>query len=157
MKPMDKIANGDGQMDWKAGWYALDRENIALRARVAEVEKRDSEAAHHVESVIAMRTGFTGDRPYVGWKGLGLALNEALDARDAAEARVTELTAQLATARRDALEEAAEVCQKISNTDLVAANPPYEEGYSDAADTCFHAIRALIAQEDAAQDRGAEE
>jgi hypothetical protein len=75
-----------------------------LRARVEALEKRDSEAATHVESVIAMRTGFTGDMPYVGWKGLGLALNEALDARDAAEAQVAALTAQLATAREDALQ-----------------------------------------------------
>ena len=56
--------------------------------------------------------------------------------------------AALATARRDALEEAAKVCQRISNTDLAATNPPYEAGYSDAADACFHAIRALIAQEE---------
>jgi hypothetical protein len=80
-----------------------------LRARVEALEKRDSEAATHVESVIAMRTGFTGDMPYVGWKGLGLALNEALDARDAAEAQVAALTAQLATAREDAYEQAAQV------------------------------------------------
>jgi hypothetical protein len=80
-----------------------------LRARVEALEKRDSEAATHVESVIAMRTGFTGEMPYVGWKGLGLALNEALDARDAAEAQVAALTAQLATAREDAYEQAAQV------------------------------------------------
>jgi len=44
--------------------------------------KLDREAATHVESLICMRTDFTGDPPYVGWKGLGLALKEALDERD---------------------------------------------------------------------------
>ena len=63
----------------------------AAEARVKQLEQLDSEAATYVESVIAMRTHFTGEPPYVGWKGLGLALNEALDARDAAEAKVTVL------------------------------------------------------------------
>lgn len=56
-----------------------------LRALVAErdvLRLMDAEAATHVESVICMRTDFTGDPPYVGWKGLGLALTEALDVRD---------------------------------------------------------------------------
>lgn len=42
----------------------------------------DREAATHVELPIVMRTEFTGEDPYVGWEGLGLALNEALDERD---------------------------------------------------------------------------
>lgn len=46
------------------------------------LRRMDREAATYVESVICMRTDFTGDPPYVGWKGLGLALNEALDERD---------------------------------------------------------------------------
>lgn len=50
--------------------------------RIERLAKMDREAAEHVESVICMRTGFTGDPPYVGWKGLGLALREALDERD---------------------------------------------------------------------------
>lgn len=57
-----------------------------IRALAAERDKwrdLDAQAAEHVESVIAMRTGFTGNPPYVGWKGLGLALTEALDERDA--------------------------------------------------------------------------
>lgn len=54
---------------------------VSLRAaeRFETYFRMDCEAAGYVESVIAMRTGFTGDPPYVGWKGLGLALNEALD------------------------------------------------------------------------------
>jgi len=52
-----------------------------LRAEVKQLRARDSEAAEYVESPICMRTGFTGDPPYVGWKGLGLALEEALDAK----------------------------------------------------------------------------
>ena len=58
----------------------------ALSAERDALRKLDSEAATHVESVIVMRTGFTGDPPYVGWKGLGLALTEALDERDALKA-----------------------------------------------------------------------
>jgi len=46
------------------------------------LRRMDREAATYVESVICMRTDFSGDPPYVGWKGLGLALNEALDERD---------------------------------------------------------------------------
>ena len=61
---------------------ALRSQNAAKYARIAELERLDREAATHVESVIAMRTGFTGDGPYVGWRGLGMALNEALDERD---------------------------------------------------------------------------
>lgn len=51
----------------------------------------DTEASTHVESVIFMRTHFTGDKPYVGWKGLGLALTEALDERDELRAQVMAL------------------------------------------------------------------
>lgn len=53
-----------------------------LQARVHKLAKLDSESANHVECVICMRTHFTGNPPYVGWKGLGLALTEALDERD---------------------------------------------------------------------------
>jgi hypothetical protein len=53
-----------------------------LEAEVEKWKKLDSEAATYVESVICMRTDFTGNPPYVGWEGLGLALNEALDERD---------------------------------------------------------------------------
>jgi hypothetical protein len=50
--------------------------------RIKTLARLDREAATYVESVICMRTGFTGKPPYLGWKGLGLALNEALDDRD---------------------------------------------------------------------------
>lgn len=53
-----------------------------LRRHVERLRKRDMEAAEHVEEPICMRTHFTGEPPYVGWKGLGLALREALDERD---------------------------------------------------------------------------
>lgn len=42
----------------------------------------DKEAAAFVETVICLRTDFTGEAPYTGWKGLGMALTEALDERD---------------------------------------------------------------------------
>lgn len=49
---------------------------------IERLRQRDTEAAEYVESVICMRTHFTGEEPYVGWKGLGIALREALDERD---------------------------------------------------------------------------
>ena len=51
----------------------------SLKERVDTLEKLDSEAATYVESIIVQRTHFTGEYPYVGWRGLGLALNETLD------------------------------------------------------------------------------
>lgn len=57
-----------------------------LEAERDKLRKLDEEAATHVETVICMRTGFTGEPPYVGWKGLGLALTEALDERDSLRA-----------------------------------------------------------------------
>ena len=63
---------------------AEQREEIAkLQSDLDIFMRLDREAATHVESVIVMRTGFTGESLYVGWKGLGLALTEALDERDA--------------------------------------------------------------------------
>ena len=53
-----------------------------MARRLRTFMKLDTEASNYVESPICMRTGFTGDPPYVGWKGLGLALNQALDERD---------------------------------------------------------------------------
>ena len=67
----------------RAQLSTAERERDEARKRVETLERMDREAATHVESVIAMRTAFSGDEPYVGWKGLGLALNEALDERDA--------------------------------------------------------------------------
>src|SRR5690606_14460208 len=60
----------------------LRAENEALREKAERFQKLDAEAATHVETVICTRTNFTGEPPYVGWEGLGLALREALDERD---------------------------------------------------------------------------
>lgn len=65
--------------------------------RFETYRRLDSEAATHVETVICMRTAFTGDPPYVGWKGLGLALVEALDERDRLRAAVARFTAERAS------------------------------------------------------------
>lgn len=51
-------------------------------AEIDMLQALDREAATYVETVIATRTNFTGEPPYVGWKGLGLALTEALDELD---------------------------------------------------------------------------
>ena len=53
-----------------------------MRAENERLRRLDAQAATYVETVICMRTHFTGEPPYVGWKGLGLALREALDERD---------------------------------------------------------------------------
>lgn len=63
--------------------------------RIKELERLDTEAANYVECVICMRTHFTGDRPYVGWKGLGLALTETLDRYDAAKNLISELESRI--------------------------------------------------------------
>lgn len=65
-----------------------------LEARVAELERLDREAATHVESLICMRTHFTGEYPYVGWRGLGLALKEHLDTQAAEIAALREAVAK---------------------------------------------------------------
>ena len=52
----------------------------ALRAEVEKWKQLDREAATYVESVICLKSNrFTGNPPYVGWKGLGLALKEDYD------------------------------------------------------------------------------
>lgn len=55
--------------------------------------KLDAEAATYVETEICMRTHFTGEPPYVGWKGLGLALREVLDERDRLRAALASVEA----------------------------------------------------------------
>ena len=68
--------------------------NVVLE-NLENYRKLDREAASYVETVIAMRTNFTGDPPYVGWKGLGLALREALDERDKMKRELAETQRQL--------------------------------------------------------------
>lgn len=57
---------------------------VAQEERITTLERLDSEASTHVESQIAMLPRFTGEEPYVGWKGLGLALKEELEAKSKA-------------------------------------------------------------------------
>jgi len=59
-----------------------------IQEKIAGLQRLDYEAAKYVETPIIMRTGFTGDQPYVGWKGLGQAMEEAFDERDAAVALI---------------------------------------------------------------------
>jgi len=71
-----------------------------LRKQQERIEEMERWAGK-VECIIATRTVFTGDPPYVGWKGLSLALHEALDARDAAQAREAKRVALLERAQRE--------------------------------------------------------
>lgn len=59
-----------------------------LKEEVRKWRDLENEAARYVESVICMKaTHFTGEEPYVGWKGLGLALSQDYeDARRMREA-----------------------------------------------------------------------
>lgn len=57
-----------------------------LEASNEKLKNLDAAAATHVESQIVMLPRFTGEPPYVGWKGIGLALKEELS-----EKRTTEL------------------------------------------------------------------
>lgn len=89
-EPDDLIATlYEGSEDANARLIAMAPD---LAKRVLELEARDREAATHIETRIAMRTHFTGDPPYVGWSGLGVAMVEKFD-KD--EARIAELEAAL--------------------------------------------------------------
>ena len=77
-----RIAELEGEISLR------DRTALERADRIAGLEKLDREAATHVESLICLRTDFTGEPPHVGWKGLGLALKEHLDKQDA---RIAEL------------------------------------------------------------------
>jgi len=61
----------------------------------AEIERlrSDAELGCECEGVIALKTHFTGDHPYVGNDGVLLALNEALDRADAAQSEAAALRA----------------------------------------------------------------
>lgn len=88
----------DGTVVWKsendarrsAGWslyHVAEVERLtaaynAIEMATDRLRGLDAEAAKFVELPIISRTGFTGEGPYVGWRGLGKALNEALDVRD---------------------------------------------------------------------------
>lgn len=78
--------------DWKAAAAAI-VERDTLRSQLAEAKAKLAQARTYVEGPIAGRTKFDGEPPYVGWKGLGLAMEEAFDDRDS-------LREQLAEARR---------------------------------------------------------
>lgn len=88
---------------WK-GAHAFCEERIdncaielnTLRAEVEKWKKLDREAATHVESVICMKSNrFTTEPPYVGWKGLGLALTEDYDELSRLRAEVESKNAAL--------------------------------------------------------------
>lgn len=83
---------------------ASSEQTANLAARVSELEAMDREAGEYVESQIALRTSFTGEPPYVGWKGLGLALKESLDERDALRSQLTTLQAENEGLRREVAE-----------------------------------------------------
>jgi len=89
-KGMYDEADTGGDCNERPIWEDMIRAEKAERERDEALADRDKwralerEAAHYCEIPIAMRTNFTGDPPYVGWKGLGLAMTQAFDERDAA-------------------------------------------------------------------------
>ena len=75
-------------------WLVPAKAAAALAALVKErdaYKRLENEAAEAVESVICLRTDFSGEPPYVGWKGIGLKVREIITERDAALARVKRL------------------------------------------------------------------
>jgi hypothetical protein len=60
-----------------------------LAEQVKRLRREQGQVSQYVEGTIAMRTKFDGNPPYVGWKGLGLALEESLDERDDLRAQLT--------------------------------------------------------------------
>lgn len=60
----------------------LERRLTEVTAERDKLRRLDSEASSHVESLICMRTDFTGMGDEIGWKGLGMALKRAFDERD---------------------------------------------------------------------------
>lgn len=70
--------------DTVASTYAYGRDLRAAADEIEALREQDRKAATHIESPICMRTHFTGEPPYVGWEGLGLAMREKWD-RDEAE------------------------------------------------------------------------
>ena len=75
------LEDGDAQAIGEAS-----RALLSLASERDRLKQLDTEAATYVETLICTRTDCSGDPPYVGWKGLGLALAEALDERDALKA-----------------------------------------------------------------------
>lgn len=71
----------------------------AAKQRIETLARMDREAATHVEGLICVRTHFTGEPPYVGWEGLGLALTEHLDRQ---EQRIAELEGENAALQKSA-------------------------------------------------------
>ena len=65
-------------------YEGFDAEGVAdilegLAASRDRLAKLDVEAATHVEGVVAMWDRFTGEPPYIGWKGIGLAIIEEIE------------------------------------------------------------------------------
>lgn len=118
------------------GDFVRHSDYAALRARLADLETKLGE----VEADNA---------------ALQLQISLSMHNHDAAEAEAARLTAQLTTARRDALEEAAKCCEiEADNCDDAAkwgGSPKYIKACRDAAYAMrdrARAIRALIAQEE---------
>ena len=65
----------------KAGWVEVPIGDLRRLVEIALRYRRlDSEASEHIEGLIALRSKhFTGEPPYVGWRGLGKALGEDYD------------------------------------------------------------------------------
>lgn len=76
LQRMEAVVSEGGE-----GNVIVDADDFQLLIKLVRHWRRlDSEAANHVESVICMRSHhFTGMPPYVGWKGLGLALSQDYD------------------------------------------------------------------------------
>lgn len=106
---------------------AADATQRGLMLKAAErltiLARLDREAATHVESVLCLRTHFTGEPPYVGWKGLGLALTETLDELDTLR-RAIALEVQPLAPDDPFLAEAKATFSKMETVVTLSADPP---------------------------------
>jgi hypothetical protein len=88
--------------------------------------KLETEAAKYVESVICLRSNrFTGNQPYVGWKGLGLALREDYDELECAKAERDEADRRSGAAERT-LDALSNVCACLLDSYLCTFEGNYD-------------------------------
>jgi len=99
--------------------------------------KLATDAAKYVESVICLRSNrFTGNQPYVGWKGLGLALREDYDELECAKAERDEADRRAGAAER----ELAELKEELLTYKDLRSQRKRDAGYDDG--TSFDVVWA---------------
>lgn len=84
---------------WQVGAETAAEAADAIERLERELAEAKGAGAAELDLLIASRTHFTGDEPYVGWKGLALALREDFDRCDALGERCEKLLNSIKMAR----------------------------------------------------------